>query len=214
MKAFCLLVFLLFSQILVAQFSQIERFYPFVFPNITNPANTGVFLQERPSNFARIQSNSQIEHDNTWSDFYTSLNLDYRLPVFRLDGIGLGFDYKLRKSLSDPFYENTYQIRASYQKGLGRRSDDFLSIGVNIGVKEINPATYRAWLYQQGHGFSWLRRSTRSTYQVGLIHKMEFLLDDSSDPTFNPSAQANWRHWAEVQGYGNGIYHDELSLIF
>lgn len=214
MKVFCVLVFLLSAPMLVAQFSQIERFYPFAFPNITNPANTGVFLQERPSNFARIQSNSQIEHENTWSDFYTTLNLDYRVPVFRLDHIGLGFDYKLRKSLSDPFYENSYQIRASYQKGFGRRSDDFLSIGINVGVKEINPAIYRVWIYQQDHGLSWLRRSSRSSYQVGLIHKMQFVLDDSSDPTFSPSTQANWQHWAALQVYGEWDLSRRVELNF
>lgn len=202
MKKLCLLVLFLYTKTLVAQFSQIERFYPFVFPNITNPANTGVFLKENPSDFARIQSNSQVEHDNTWSDFYTVLNLDYRVPVFRLDYIGLGFDYKLRKSLSDPSYENSYQIRASYQKGLGRRSDDLLSIGIKVGIKEVKPVIYRAWIYQQEHGFSWLRNASRSTYQVGLIHKMQFLLEDTSDPMFSSSTQANWQHWAGFQGYG------------
>jgi len=211
MKCLLLLIGLLLStETLVAQLSQIERFYPFSLPNITNPANTGFFLNESSVPFFRIQSNNQVEYHNTWNDFDTKLNLDYRRAVFKEDFLGFGFDYQLRKSFMKPSYENTYKIRASYQKHFGRRVKDVLSLGINVGVQDVNLSTHRVWYYQQEQGVSWMHPSDRDLYQVGLTHKMRFLLDDSS----NNLHTSKWEHWAGLQGHGEWQLSRQVRLNF
>jgi hypothetical protein len=207
---FLLVALFLSTETLIAQLSQIERFYPFSFPNSTNPANTGLFLEENRSPFFRIQSNSHFEQDQGLKVFNTELNLDYQLAAIKRDYLGLGIDYKLQKSIGESTYENTYKIRASYQKHLGKQVKDFLSFGINVGLKDANATIYRVWYYQQEHGISWIRPSDKSLYQVGLIHKMQILVDDSSNNLY----EVRWQHWAGIQGHGEWELSRKFQLNF
>ncbi len=206
MKNLLLIALSIFSyqSAVMAQIYDISEYAPFSTPNSSNPANTGLFIGEGQNRFLRIQSNSQLLANQESGAFMTALNVDYQLPVFAKDDIGLGVDYKHINSYSQSYpstYSNQYNIRGSYQKTLGEqgreKTTNILSAGVNAGVGQIISEQNNFWYYTQEHGISWshIKPRNKQVYQLGLSHEMQIVLNNLPSPL-------NTQHWIGVQAYG------------
>lgn len=209
MKNLVLIALVIFSyqSAVMAQIYDISEYAPFSTPNSSNPANTGLFVGEGQNRFLRIQSNSQLLVNQDYQEygaFLTALNVDYQLPVFAKDNIGLGVDYKHINSYSQSYpstYSNQYNIRGSYQKTLGEqgreKTTNILSAGIHAGVAQVIYGNNKYWYYTQKHGISWshIKPRNKQVYQLGLSHEMQIVLNNLPSPL-------NTQHWIGVQAYG------------
>ncbi|MDX2003117.1 MAG: PorP/SprF family type IX secretion system membrane protein [Chitinophagales bacterium] len=154
----CAMLLLLAGSNLFAQDARFSQYN--ASPLILNPAMTGLFQGSyRINAIYRSQWHSILKSDDPSGTplFRTfSASTDFRLPVGKKDGFGVGVVFLSDKAGAASFSSNQVNLSLAYAKALNNQGTHFLSLGLQAGacVRGINYTNLRFGAQFDGEGFN------------------------------------------------------------